>query len=139
LYVGGDIDVFGSANFKTIPTSINPELDNSSNQLATTSFVKTNINNLIGGAGPLLDTLKEIQTALNDDPSFNVTINNLISSNNALAVHLAGDETITGFRFSTGGAQELFGVTPDLSTFGKGLAIGEAGRHYDGAFGDLVA
>jgi len=34
------------------------------------------------------------------------------------------DETITGFRFSKGGAQELFGVMPDLSTFGKGLANG---------------
>lgn len=34
------------------------------------------------------------------------------------------DETITGFRYSNGGAQELFNVTPDLSTFGKGLANG---------------
>jgi len=34
------------------------------------------------------------------------------------------DEMITGFRFAKGGAQELFGVTPDLSTFGKGLANG---------------
>ena len=34
------------------------------------------------------------------------------------------DETITGFRFSRGGAQELFGVTPDLTTLGKGLANG---------------
>ena len=34
------------------------------------------------------------------------------------------DETITGFRFSKGGAQELFNVMPDLSTFGKGLANG---------------
>lgn len=34
------------------------------------------------------------------------------------------DETITGFRFSSGGAQELFGVTPDISTFGKGMANG---------------
>ena len=34
------------------------------------------------------------------------------------------DETISGFRFSIGGAQELFGVTPDLATFGKGLANG---------------
>ncbi|MFL6647956.1 MAG: aminotransferase class III-fold pyridoxal phosphate-dependent enzyme [Sulfurifustaceae bacterium] len=34
------------------------------------------------------------------------------------------DETITGFRFAPGGAQELFGVTPDLATFGKGLANG---------------
>jgi len=34
------------------------------------------------------------------------------------------DETITGFRLSAGGAQEFFGVTPDLATFGKGLANG---------------
>jgi glutamate-1-semialdehyde 2,1-aminomutase len=37
---------------------------------------------------------------------------------------LVFDETITGFRYSLGGAQELFGVTPDLATFGKGLANG---------------
>lgn len=34
------------------------------------------------------------------------------------------DETVTGFRVSLGGAQELFGVTPDLATFGKGIANG---------------
>ena len=34
------------------------------------------------------------------------------------------DETITGFRFAKGGAQELFQVTPHLSTFGKGIANG---------------
>jgi glutamate-1-semialdehyde 2,1-aminomutase len=39
-------------------------------------------------------------------------------------VVLVFDETITGFRFANGGAQELFGVTPDLATFGKGLANG---------------
>ena len=37
---------------------------------------------------------------------------------------LVFDETITGFRLARGGAQELFGVTPDLATFGKGLANG---------------
>ncbi|WP_319402082.1 aminotransferase class III-fold pyridoxal phosphate-dependent enzyme [uncultured Anaeromusa sp.] len=34
------------------------------------------------------------------------------------------DETITGFRYANGGAQELFGLQPDLATFGKGLANG---------------
>ena len=34
------------------------------------------------------------------------------------------DETITGFRYHLGGAQTLFGVTPDLATFGKGMANG---------------
>jgi len=37
---------------------------------------------------------------------------------------LVFDETITGFRFAMGGAQELFGVVPDLATFGKGVANG---------------
>ena len=37
---------------------------------------------------------------------------------------LVFDETITGFRFANGGAQELFDVIPDLSTFGKGMANG---------------
>ncbi len=34
------------------------------------------------------------------------------------------DEIVTGFRFHRGGAQGLYGVTPDLATFGKGLANG---------------
>jgi glutamate-1-semialdehyde 2,1-aminomutase len=34
------------------------------------------------------------------------------------------DETVTGFRVSYGGAQELFNVTPDIATFGKGMANG---------------
>ncbi|MCU0594986.1 MAG: aminotransferase class III-fold pyridoxal phosphate-dependent enzyme, partial [Desulfobacterota bacterium] len=34
------------------------------------------------------------------------------------------DEIITGFRFSLGGAQELFGVTPDLAAIGKSMANG---------------
>ncbi|TVU76180.1 aminotransferase class III-fold pyridoxal phosphate-dependent enzyme [Pseudoalteromonas distincta] len=34
------------------------------------------------------------------------------------------DEIITGFRYHLGGAQSYFGVTPDLATFGKGMANG---------------
>jgi glutamate-1-semialdehyde 2,1-aminomutase len=34
------------------------------------------------------------------------------------------DEMITGFRWHNGGAQKLYGITPDLSTFGKALANG---------------
>ncbi len=34
------------------------------------------------------------------------------------------DEVITGFRMSPGGAQELFGLQPDLSTFAKAMANG---------------
>lgn len=34
------------------------------------------------------------------------------------------DEVITGFRVAPGGAQSLFGVTPDLTTMGKAIANG---------------
>ncbi|MCD6508165.1 aminotransferase class III-fold pyridoxal phosphate-dependent enzyme [Candidatus Poribacteria bacterium] len=34
------------------------------------------------------------------------------------------DEIVTGFRLSVGGAQEYFGVTPDLAVFSKGIANG---------------
>jgi glutamate-1-semialdehyde 2,1-aminomutase len=37
---------------------------------------------------------------------------------------LVFDEMITGFRWHNGGAQAVYGVEPDLSTFGKGLANG---------------
>ncbi|VAW30489.1 Glutamate-1-semialdehyde 2,1-aminomutase, partial [hydrothermal vent metagenome] len=41
------------------------------------------------------------------------------------------DEVITGFRLSRGGAQELFGINPDLTTMGKiiggGLPVGAYG------------
>ncbi len=36
------------------------------------------------------------------------------------------DECVTGFRWDVPGAQTLYGVTPDLSTFGKALANGFA-------------
>jgi glutamate-1-semialdehyde 2,1-aminomutase len=34
------------------------------------------------------------------------------------------DEVVTGFRVALGGAQERYGVTPDLATYGKAIAAG---------------
>jgi len=39
-------------------------------------------------------------------------------------VLLIFDEIVTGFRLATGGAQEYFGVTPDLAVFAKGISNG---------------
>lgn len=48
---------------------------------------------------------------------------------------LIADEVITGFRLGTGGAQGLFGIRPDLTTFGKiiggGLPVGAFGGRRD--------
>ncbi len=49
------------------------------------------------------------------------SVKDLAHKNNALFIL---DETVTGFRYSLGGAQELFDVMPDLATFGKGMTNG---------------
>jgi glutamate-1-semialdehyde 2,1-aminomutase len=42
----------------------------------------------------------------------------------AMGALLIFDEMITGFRWHRGGAQSYYGITPDLSTWGKALANG---------------
>lgn len=54
-------------------------------------------------------------------PGFLESVQALARKHGALLVF---DETVTGFRYAIGGAQQHFGVTPDLATFGKGLANG---------------
>ena len=48
-------------------------------------------------------------------------VKDLVKKNGSILIF---DETITGYRYSTGGAQLEFGVTPDLTTLGKGIANG---------------
>ncbi len=55
-------------------------------------------------------------------------LHTLRSMTQKYGIILIFDEVMTGFRLALGGAQELFGITPDLSTFGKivggGLPLG---------------
>jgi glutamate-1-semialdehyde aminotransferase len=48
-------------------------------------------------------------------------VKRITKKNGALLIF---DEVVTGFRFSKGGAQEYFNVTPDLSCFAKALGNG---------------
>jgi len=57
------------------------------------------------------------------EPGYLQAVKDLCHQHGALLIF---DEIITGFRFSTGGAQALFSVIPDLATFGKGMANGYA-------------
>jgi glutamate-1-semialdehyde aminotransferase len=54
-------------------------------------------------------------------PGFLETVKTLAHRHGALFIF---DEIVTGFRWAKGGAQEYFGVVPDLATLGKGLANG---------------
>lgn len=62
------------------------------------------------------------------NPGFLEQVNELTHAAGALVIY---DEVITGFRFMYGGAQNLLGVTPDLTALGKiiggGLPIGAYG------------
>ena len=62
------------------------------------------------------------------DESFLVELRNLC---NEESIVLIFDEVMTGFRVAAGGAQEILGIKPDLTTFGKiiggGLPVGAFG------------
>ncbi len=66
------------------------------------------------------------------DPGFLQGLKQLTQEHGALLVF---DEVMTGFRIAYGGAQEKFGVTPDLTTLGKiiggGLPVGAYGGRRD--------
>lgn len=55
------------------------------------------------------------------DKGFLQGVKNLCREFGALLIF---DETVTGFRWATGGGQDFFSVMPDLATFGKGMANG---------------
>ena len=60
--------------------------------------------------------------------SFLKLLRNKTSENKSLLIF---DEVMTGFRVSLGGAQEIYGIKPDLTTLGKiigaGLPVGAFG------------
>ncbi|HDS0010610.1 TPA: phage tail protein [Escherichia coli] len=67
------------------PTAPTATAGNNSTQLANTAFVQAALVAVIGGAPATLDTLKEIATAINNDPNFSATINNALALKAPLA------------------------------------------------------
>lgn len=71
-------------------------------------------------------------------PDFLAALRQLTSDHNILLIF---DEVITGFRVSYGGAQALYGITPDLTVLGKiiggGLPVGAYGGRKE--IMDLIA
>jgi glutamate-1-semialdehyde 2,1-aminomutase len=67
-----------------------------------------------GGSNGVIPTSPELLTELRE----------LCDEHGALLIF---DEVISGFRFSVGGVQSLYGVTPDLTALGKALSGGLPG------------
>jgi glutamate-1-semialdehyde 2,1-aminomutase len=76
---------------------------------------------LVAHPGQFAAVILEPMNTTDPMPGFLEGVQKLARAHGAVLVF---DETITGFRYANGGAQELFGVVPDLATFGKGLANG---------------
>lgn len=76
---------------------------------------------LTAHAGEFAAVIMEPMNVVEPLPSYLAEVKAIAHRHGALLIF---DETITGFRFGLGGAQELFDVTPDLATFGKGMANG---------------
>ena len=68
-----------SPTFTGIPLAPTATSGTNTTQIATTAFVKGEINNLIDSAPDGLNTLKELATAINNDASFSTTINTNIN------------------------------------------------------------
>ncbi|MDR6788013.1 glutamate-1-semialdehyde aminotransferase [Sphingomonas sp. BE138] len=56
------------------------------------------------------------QRCIDPAPGFLEGLRELCTRNGAVLIF---DEVVTGFRLAYGGAQEFYGVTPDLATYGK--------------------
>jgi len=111
-----DWSIGASANNKGVPKAVCELTDN---------FVYNNIQSLkntlakhpneyaavilepIQGNGTTKEYLEEVK--------------NIAHEHGALLIF---DEVVSGFRYALGGGSEYYGVTPDLSSFGKGMANG---------------
>ncbi len=66
------------------------------------------------------------------EPGFLQSLRSLCDENSSVLIF---DEVMTGFRVAKGGAQSLYGVTPDLTTLGKiiggGMPVGAFGGRED--------
>ena len=83
-------------------------------------------------AGLILEPVVGNSGFIPPDAGFLEGLRELTQENGALLVF---DEVMTGFRIAYGGAQEKFGITPDLTTLGKviggGLPVGAYGGRKD--------
>jgi hypothetical protein len=72
---------------------------NNSTNCATTAYVDTAINNLIGGAPTALNTLSELATAINNNESYASTVTTLLAGKAGLSIN----NTYTGINDFTSG------------------------------------
>ena len=68
-----------TVNIASDSTGVLQAINDNSTKIATTSFVRQELNDLIGAAPNALNTLNELASALGDDANFSTTVNNAIA------------------------------------------------------------
>ena len=100
-----------------IPRSVQDEvLIAPFNDLETTRRIVEENHDELGGV-----IVEPFQRLIPPAPGFLAGLRALTAE---FGVPLIFDEVVTGFRFAYGGAQEFYGVTPDICTLGKAVAGG---------------
>ena len=71
--------------------------------------------------GQVACIIMEAARSFQPEPGFLEGVRELADEHEAVLIF---DEVVTGFRYARGGAQEHFGVVPDMATFGKAIGNG---------------
>ena len=127
IKAGSGVSTFGLPDSPGIPNelakkTLSCELNNKDSFLKIFNKVKNDLAAVI--VEPIAGNIGFVP----GDKSFLKLLRKKTSENNSLLIF---DEVMTGFRVSLGGAQELYGIKPDLTTLGKviggGLPVGAFG------------
>ena len=127
IKAGSGVSTFGLPDSPGIPNelakkTLSCEFNNKDDFLKVFNKVKDDL------AAVIVEPIAGNMGFVPGDKSFLKLLRNKTSENNSLLIF---DEVMTGFRVSLGGAQELYGIKPDLTTLGKviggGLPVGAFG------------
>ena len=127
IKAGSGVSTFGLPDSPGIPNelakkTLSCEFNNKDSFLKIFNKVKNDL------AAVIVEPIAGNMGFLPGDKSFLKLLRKKTSENNSLLIF---DEVMTGFRVSLGGAQELYGIKPDLTTLGKviggGLPVGAFG------------
>ena len=111
---GSGLLVFNnSPTFTGVPLVPTATSGTNTNQIASTSFVRTEISNLVNSAPSTLDTLNELAAALGNDANFSTTITNT----------LAGKASLSGATFTGSISAPSGNFTQSLQVNGTGVSL----------------
>ena len=131
IKAGSGVSTFGLPDSPGIPKqlakqTISCEFNNKKDFLETFEKVKDDL------AAVIIEPIAGNMGFIPGDKSFLRLLRKKTKENNSLLVF---DEVMTGFRVSLGGAQEIYGIKPDITTLGKviggGLPVGAFGGRKD--------